>query len=877
MFKWLIIFVILLINYQLFASSYDTLKVNRLYDSIWYYYDKEDYQKSIYFSEKLINENGISGFKKLKNVYNNLCVLSYYSGNFLEALNYGKQALNVSDDLNFNANIYTNIGNIFADQGDYVASINYYNKALNSIDSINLILRSGILNNIGYAYSRVKKWEEAINYYKTSIELNQTNKNDLIRNYHNCAWAYYYLNDKKSSLFYFKKSIETHEKSFGVDNPETAMSYVNYVDFLTQIGKYEEAIKYSIKANNILNNTVGIKHLYSFICKKNFGLLYLCKGDFLKALNDFQNSLISKIYNFNDTNIFNNPSSNYIPDINIIEVLKYKSLAFEKFTDQTGELKYIEAAFKTSELCVKYIEKLRIGFLTEPSKLTLSANEHDIYISLVRISDKLYRLTGNRNYLNKAFEYSERSKYGVLREVRSDFYARSFAGIPDSITEKERKLKERITFFQLQLEKNPNDEKLNQQLFSLVDIQENLIKRIEKEYPQYYKAKYDNRVVDPDELKKKLRKDQALIEYTIDDGTLYIFTITKDTFILLKRNADTTFYENLKKYTDYLHSEYIQEYDLWRKPSYYLYRQLIEPVGPFIKNKQLIIVPDGIINNISFEPLTTEPYKENPWHMYKQEPYLLYKYPIGYSFSATMYIEEVKKINKKRFVCFAPDYSNSDSLQVMPGIIINAKKIALMFLGGSFTGEKATKNKFVEEVPKYNIIHLFAHGYEDTINPALSRVFMAGDESLYSYEISNRNIDAGLVVLLSCYSGAGNISKGEGVMSIGRSFFNAGSNSAIISLWTTSTYHTLDIIKYFYRNLLRGKNKIESLQLAKIKFIEKANPIGADPQNWSSIVLVGNQDEMFRFYFIKMIVIPAALIILMVVAIIYKRRLFKSS
>jgi CHAT domain-containing protein len=195
----------------------------------------------------------------------------------------------------------------------------------------------------------------------------------------------------------------------------------------------------------------------------------------------------------------------------------------------------------------------------------------------------------------------------------------------------------------------------------------------------------------------------------------------------------------------------------------------------------------------------------------------------------------------------------------MPLVINNIKGISRFIRGKVFTGEDATEYNLKRNYKNYGILHLYAHGNEDLENPQFSKMFLSyrndtiEDGYLYAYEIDELDIEADLVVLASCYSGSGAINKAEGALSIGRRFLNAGNPSLIISLWTATYEPTLFELKAFYKYLVLGKRKDEALRLAKLKYLKTANPLEANPRYWSSLVIVGNQDALFRGFIFRKI------------------------
>ena len=64
----------------------------------------------------------------------------------------------------------------------------------------------------------------------------------------------------------------------------------------------------------------------------------------------------------------------------------------------------------------------------------------------------------------------------------------------------------------------------------------------------------------------------------------------------------------------------------------------------------------------------------------------------------------------------------------------------------------------------------------------------------------NRNAD--LVVLSSSRSGFGKQIKGEGVVSLGQSFFSAGAKKMVVSHWEVDDKVTAELMSRFYRKYL---------------------------------------------------------------------------
>jgi hypothetical protein len=108
--------------------------------------------------------------------------------------------------------------------------------------------------------------------------------------------------------------------------------------------------------------------------------MYDKMSDYRQALKNYQQSLISKIHDFNDTSLLSNPPLETIPDMNLLEILKRKSIVLEKLSELENKETNLKAALSTLELTVGFIEQLRMGYLYEDSKLVLAEKEYETYM-----------------------------------------------------------------------------------------------------------------------------------------------------------------------------------------------------------------------------------------------------------------------------------------------------------------------------------------------------------------------------------------------------------------------------------------------------------------------------------------------------------------
>ncbi|NOQ28130.1 MAG: CHAT domain-containing protein [Bacteroidales bacterium] len=869
-------------------SLADTNDVKNLYANSRVLHSSGDFDNAIKDLNKILllkNKMHVDTEPEYFKVYNRLGLVYSEQGNLQKAIEYYRYALeNTTDGYNITL-INDNIANIYSFTGDYAKAINYFENSLTILEKSDKKRKYFDIvnnyNNQGLAYLNSGQMKLALEKCLKSLQIAEENQINVDGNkYYNCGLVYQALDSLSKADYCFKEAINTYIRNYNKNHYMTAMAYINHALFYAEIEELNKSEQLYLKAYKIFINSLGKQHLYTSYCLLNMGELYTKKGNYKEALNYYQKSLASKINNFNDSSIYVNPSTNVFPDLDLLDVLKGKAQALEMLAIQENKESNLKAALSTLEITVGFIEQLRMGYLYENSKLVLAEKEYETYMSIIKIAYELLNITGNKDYINLAFKYSERSKYAILRESINEESARNFASIPENIQKQEKEIKEQIGNTRIQIANenklvNPDSSKqikLKEKLFRLTQSREKIIGEFERNYPKYYKRKYENKVVEIGELQQNLLDKEAVISYEITDSMLYTFIVTKDDYKLTGAKIDSSFYSSLNTYIECLHSDYFYNYDNFMRSSYDLYKMLIQPFTPIIKGKNLLIIPNNDLSLMSFESLRFKPYDENNDYDDPSKSYLIQNFPIGYAYSASLYVDSKQKKKKwnPRFLGFAPDYKNSrDQFRYLPTVKKNLRKISWITLGKIFTKEKATEYNLKKYAKDYGIIHLYAYGNENKENPRLSRMYLSyrddtiEDGYLHAYEVDELELNSELIVLASCHSGSGSISKGEGVLSIGRKFMNSGNQSIVMSLWFAYYKQSLFELKEFYKYLVMGKRKDEAMRLAKLNYLESTDLWGTDPKYWASLVVYGNQEPIYKGFIARKIAGISIIILLL--------------
>lgn len=207
-----------------------------------------------------------------------------------EAKNYGNQALNLAQSINFQpgrALALKFIGSAYYFLGNTPATLEYYGQALNVFDSIgDLESKSIILNNFGTVYYMNGTDDKALNSYFKSLEIAEQigDKAGIATAFSNIANVYHNKRaTEDKALDFFLKALYISE-DIGDKNIIGAVS-VNLGEIYSDVKKYDSALFFYNKSMKAYANTINIP-----VPLRGIGLVYTKQGDYENALKYNQQS-----------------------------------------------------------------------------------------------------------------------------------------------------------------------------------------------------------------------------------------------------------------------------------------------------------------------------------------------------------------------------------------------------------------------------------------------------------------------------------------------------------------------------------------------------------------------------------------------------------
>lgn len=612
---------------------------------------------------------------------------------------------------------------------------------------------------------------------------------------------------------------------------------------------------------------------------------------YTKALAAFDQALLLNSRNTDNKLPYLETSGDVINPTQVKDVFSFRTKTLKliaKAYEQKGTWliarDFYHQALQSAKATTNFLHDFRISFIEEESKIILGENEGDVYAEGLVLSEFLYRETGLVQYFESMLYFIEAGKSAVFLASLNNIKAKNFGGIPDSLIQQERNIHLQLNSlkqarYDQQIAAKPDAhvlEELDKSIFRLQNKQETLNFLFESDYPEYYKFKYRNRLINAKEITAGLASNQALITYHIDEpiapgdtGHIYALVFKRSGADYVKTPVSYTFIEEIQTVMQELTNVNIaetklQNYIRLTSGAHYLYEQLIEPLPVGDKIRELIIVPDGKLSYFPFDILISELPDQQKIN-YRIPKYLIYRYNISYSYSATLHFEYFQKNRRKghHILAFAPEYGETEvnindaayrrnghatrtRLRSLPGAMDEVMGLSAYQGCEVFMGTAATETRFKENADNFDILHLAMHTIVNDSLPMFSKLVFSeqtdsiDDGFLNTQEIYNMKLDARLSVLSACNTGTGVLRGGEGVMSLSRAFLYAGCPAIVMTLWEVEDKVSAEIMLRFYNYLFKGYTKSEALQKAKLDHINRADPLKAHPYFWQGYIMVGD-------------------------------------
>jgi tetratricopeptide (TPR) repeat protein len=220
------------------------------------YQDNEDYKRSIYWHDKLIelaeqllDTNDL----ELGRYYNNNALILNLDGKPEESLVYYKKAEEIQERLGDSldldlATTYGNLAVYYDEDGDMKKALDYHFKALkirrDTLGEDDPVVALNYSNLAG-TYIAMGNYEKGVEYQRKALSIREriyeSEHPDLANSYEQMALIYRDFGEHQKELEYMEKVVPIREAFFQPDHPIMPDTHYNYARSLYEAGDYEKA------------------------------------------------------------------------------------------------------------------------------------------------------------------------------------------------------------------------------------------------------------------------------------------------------------------------------------------------------------------------------------------------------------------------------------------------------------------------------------------------------------------------------------------------------------------------------------------------------------------------------------------------------------
>lgn len=751
------------------------------------------------------------------------------------------------------------LGFAFLNCDDFELGAWYYERSLQGLLKHNC--KTGIgtaFMNIGYALILKCDYQEAKNYYLTSLNYLEAEKNlyNLSESFINLGDISRFTGDSETARTYYHRAAAVYPESYGRLESNLGWSYLDENRFAEALPQFKRSVQKSeldaelaramSKCYEALGDTTQANQYYqqAYDLAENAkdsakavyyrGAAELKRNQFQRSAQTFQYALHLSTSKVAANDLSQNPIAIDAADFWPVKMLSGKAEALSMNQSKTGNAEDYLLAEKAIQTAMDALDSFRIEMQDEMSSQDALDYAYDTYETGIELALALDKLKPGQGYMEQAYDRAERAKSGVLKQRILEREIRQAAQIPAAILDQEKLFMSSIAYWD-GLNKKDSLLHVTRSLQKLRDSIENLA-------PALAKTRFQAQNAPLADIRGALRQGEVLLQYFWGDDQVIVFALDRSNIrgILLGKPQDLSVLIDslqvaLTRWTDPI--------DQYNTIAAEAYQALYQPALKHFPNaKRVIIVPDGDLFSVPFEALVQE-----------NARFLAEDQNISYQWSGALWRQSRLKgqTGGTDYGGFAPEYNAPSALLAVMGPEVTdlpeareaVGKTGKTWGGAVWKGPEVNKSLFLKEAGNYGVLHLAMHGVVDSVERTRTGLLFPNDtggvDILNALEISQMNLSAQVAVLSACHTAAGRVRRGEGVMSLSRSFALAGCPAVVANLWSVPSAETNAIAERFMQLLYEGKAKDKALREAKKEYLAKAMSESRHPYFWAGQVLVG--------------------------------------
>lgn len=819
----------------------DSLRYYAFLQAGYIYEEKESRDSALFcyqmaIREKKMNSNAADSL--LFQPYLFAGSIHYAQNHFDSALYYYNLAAGVAEQYKNKIaevqRLWNRLGAMQYETGNYKQALNYFELALQSLNPKDPdfdVFQQNYKINIATALLKLEMLDEAKTRFLALLSAKHYTS-EICMNLGSISLS---QQQPAAAISWFNKTIPG-ERNELLYHSKLARAFL-------EAGRQDSAAAHVQEAEKLFNRQQTSRNYAWGMALEVKAELAMAAGRTAAAIPVLQQAIIQYHNSFSDSSQNANPTrfSGAFSYIQLFNALAAKAGAFHSLYKETNTTEILINALSTWEAAFRLAAWVERTYTSDEARLFLGSIKHQVHSKPIDICLYLFEKTGEITYLEKAFYFDQVNKASVLTVNQEETEWKQQLQNSPELLQEEIRLKKEITRLSLRLPriKDSATQAVIQQQLRAAEI--SLEKAQEKLAADPVLARFENSNTIPDvsSVQRKLDNNSVLLSYHLAKNELILFLISNKKFEFYRTDIDPLFFERISLFKKELQPAAEGQRYEGSNQAVTLYKLLIQPALPALKEySRLVIIPDDELHLLPFEALQDE-----------KKKFLVEQFAVQYQYSTTLFGQHTPLHGKQQALAMAPfaTYTSPSGLNTLPASLEEITALKGMIL----TDSAATRSQFIRYCNSYPVLHLATHARVNNDTPAHSYIaFYPGkkkeDALLYAGEIANLRLDSvQLVILSACETGSGKLVRGEGLMSLSRSFAYAGCPDIITSLWKAGDQTTAYITRRLHYYMEKGFSKDKALQQAKLDLLHSndVDPRLKAPGYWAHLIYIGNYEE----------------------------------
>ncbi len=851
--------------------------------------------------------------------------VAYGLGELSESLVLYDQALRIwreRVDREGEASVLLNAGYTHSDLGQVREAVDSYTQALTLWqDTANPRGQAFALSALGRVYSRTGQSQKALDHFGSAMLLIQQVGDPIeeARTLNGIAFLYHRFGNNVRSLSYYDRALPLFRAARYTNGEASTLGDMGRV--YHAMGQNEKALESHQQALAMFRS-VSDKRM-EMVELKEIGRVFDSAGNHTKAMASYQ--VARKFYHAQKDLRGEATTLNLIA--RVYEVLHQDEKALDCYRAAVSLSRAAEDPFARSaslyniarlelrrgnlanartetEAALEIVESLRTDVGSQDLRASYFASVREQYELYIEVLMRLHQQRPAEGFATVAFEASERARARSLLELLREVRMNIREGADSHLLERERSLQQTLNAkaerrMQLITARNTVEaEKVSREITQLTAEFDDVLVQLKKTSPRYAALTQPQPLKLQEIQQQILDDDSILLEYVLGEKKSYVWAVTRtaiSSFELAGRaeieESARRFYWLLTERPPTANEQLKRNADL-KDATSSLSWLLIDPVANELQSKRLLIVPDGALQYIPFQALTSS-LEQLPG----SEPiplvvnHVIVNQPSASTLAVTLGQQVPQRSAAKTIAIFADPVfeaddprvrtttgspqgvraasANTPAAQTFRDVGLSAAGVQIPRLQASrdeaeaimtvvppdsalkavnFDASRATVMR--ANLGQYRFVHFATHGVVDDQNPEFSGIVLsmvdhhgrAQNGFLRLHDIYNLELPVDLVVLSACNGALGKDVKGEGLVGLTRGFMYAGASGVVASLWKVDDEATAELMKHFYAAMFR-KHLSPAAALRDAQLAMRRQKHWQAPYFWSGFVIQGQDRE----------------------------------